>query len=122
VPIAPKFLRKGYSVVYSFFSTFVFFIEFDIKGHKVLFEDRCINGKKRQIQFDGIPFVVLGTKSYDCVHGVDRAISRKRKQKKEHIQQKVRIILILTTLLILAGTNFGGFGLMKSAKINPRQN
>ena len=76
-------------------------IEFNLKGHKLLFEDRKCVGKERQITFSGIPFAILGTKCYDCIHGVDRAISRKRKQKEDQIKQKVCIIYILQYKMFL---------------------
>ena len=64
------------------------FLEFELRGHKVLFEDMKNDKYLQQISFTGIPFMILGKKRYDCTHGVDRGISTKKKYK-EKKQKKV---------------------------------
>jgi len=40
-------------------------------------------------KFSGSPFIVVGTKHYDCTHGIDHAKSRKEKNHLEKIKEKV---------------------------------
>lgn len=68
-------------------------LEFELRGHKILFEDIKSDRYLQQISFTGIPFIILGKKRYDCTHGVDRGISTKRKYKEK--KQKKVIVFIL---------------------------
>uniref|UniRef100_A0A7M5V938 Uncharacterized protein n=1 Tax=Clytia hemisphaerica TaxID=252671 RepID=A0A7M5V938_9CNID len=56
--------------------------EITLKGRKILFQDnKSTKGRERQIHFDGIPFIIMGTKQFDCAHHKDRYIEgRKRKR------------------------------------------
>ena len=60
---------------------FAYNLEFDLRGHKIQFEDKNKDNREKDIIFTGVPFIVLGAKYYDCSHGVDRNISHKRKRK-----------------------------------------
>lgn len=59
------------------------FLELELRGHKILFEDMKNDKYLQQISFTGIPFMILGKKRYDCTHGVDRGISTKKKYKEK---------------------------------------
>ena len=54
-------------------------LEFDIKKHKILFEDVKQPNQRQQIEFSGIPFIIIGKKALDCTHGTDHSISTKKK-------------------------------------------
>ena len=54
-----------------------------------MFEERSVKNTERQIMYDGIPFIVLGTKVLDCTHGTDRM-----KLKKEKRAQKALVCAI----------------------------
>lgn len=58
----------------------------DISKHKIQFEDIKELRREQVIKYSGIPFVILGKKTFDCVYGVDRNISFKRRRFK-HINQ-----------------------------------
>ena len=45
--------------------------------HRVYWSDK-------EIEYDGIPFMVLGTKILDCHHGKDRHAKQKEDAKKRH--------------------------------------
>ena len=65
-----------------------------MKGHKILFEDKKTNDEKAEkIVFSGVPFIIVGSKHLDCTHGIDHAISRKKKQQEEKLNVKVISIL-----------------------------
>ena len=53
---------------------------FELKGHKVLFQDKNIKDCSRHLQFTGIPFIILGSTVMECAHGKDRNITHKRKR------------------------------------------
>ena len=68
----------------------MFYVEVDIlKGHKIIFEDVKSDQQGQQLKFTGVPFVVLGSKNLDCMHGTDHAISRKKKAKAKKMEEKV---------------------------------
>ena len=67
-----------------------FYLDFDITSHKILFEDKKLNGADQQIKFCGTPFVILGSQLLDCIHGVDHKVSRKKKQINETKELKVQ--------------------------------
>lgn len=47
-------------------------------NHKVFWEDpQEVKGSR--LKFDGVPFMILGTKIFDCLHGTDRKVAAKRK-------------------------------------------
>jgi len=52
----------------------------DVSKHKIQFEDIKEVGKKQCINFTGIPFIVLGAKYLDCIYGIDRNITTKKKR------------------------------------------
>ena len=56
-------------------------LEFDLSGHKILFEDKQSNIK--QIVFDGNPFIINSMQQLDCVHGKDWNLSQKKKRKEQ---------------------------------------
>ena len=45
----------------------------------------------QEIEFTGTPFIILGAKRLDCVHGVDHHISDKEKRIQQKIAEKVRL-------------------------------
>ncbi|XP_020605165.1 uncharacterized protein LOC110043995 isoform X2 [Orbicella faveolata] len=50
--------------------------------HRIFWEDsQFVDGAK--ISFNGVPFIILGSKVYDCQHGVDRNTALKRKRREE---------------------------------------
>lgn len=63
----------------------------DIKGHKIQFEDIKETDKEQQIQFSGVPFIILGARYFDCSQGVDRNIAKKisRFTKKDEQRKQV---------------------------------
>lgn len=66
-------------------------ISTDYKGktHRVFWEDtKEIKGQR--IEFDGTPFFLLGTKTYDCQHGQDRNAALKAKQQELRRQKQVK--------------------------------
>ncbi|XP_057294334.1 calcium-responsive transcription factor-like [Hydractinia symbiolongicarpus] len=58
----------------------------ELKGKCILFEDK--KSAISQIMFEGVPFIVVGTKSLDCAHGTDRNASHKKKRKENKLQNK----------------------------------
>ena len=76
---------------------FVFNIsEIDIDTHKLLFEDVRVKDRPKQIEFIGIPFIIMGKKKLGCTHGVDR----NRSLKKKRLDEKVEKVYIYTYLYI----------------------
>ena len=47
-----------------------------------------------EIDYSGIPFMILSQKVLDCSHGADRKIVVKEKKALEKNQQKVRLICL----------------------------
>ena len=54
---------------------------FDLKQHQIQFEDikRKSSTSGPRLEFDGVPFIILGKKIHDCTHGVDHDKARKVK-------------------------------------------
>ena len=77
------------SLMYLFINSFL--SDFNIVGHKLLFEDVKIAGSEQQIQFSGTPFVILGCQILDCTHGVNHKEWRKSKEEQEKLNKKVSI-------------------------------
>ena len=49
-----------------------FLLDVKLKGYSALFENiKWLDGNQ-QIRFIGVPFIIIGMKRLDCVHGVDR--------------------------------------------------
>ena len=44
--------------------------------------------------FNGIPFIILGTKVLDCQHGKDRKASAKMKDKEAKAEEKVNLLFV----------------------------
>ena len=63
-----------------------------LKGHRLLWGDYDDKENKqdehRQLQYDGVPFMILGTKTLDCHNGVDR--HKKSKKRRIEDTKKVR--------------------------------
>ena len=64
-------------------------LEFNLKEHKILFEDIKSAHSLQQIRWSGNPFIIIGKKSLDCTHGVDHSLSKKQKIKENKIKEKV---------------------------------
>ena len=73
----------------SYFLKVIIFLEYDIMKHKIMFEDRKVREKEQQIKFSGHPFVIFGSNSLDCTHGVNHHLSRKENVSKKTIERKV---------------------------------
>ena len=63
------------------------FCLFDIDTHKLLFEEVRVKDRPKQIEFVGIPFIIMGKKKFDCTHGVDRNRSLKKKRLDEKVEK-----------------------------------
>ena len=66
---------------------FLFYIsEIDIDTHKLLFTTAKVKDLPKQIEFMGIPFIIMGKKKFDCTHGVKRNRSLKKKILDENVK------------------------------------
>ena len=70
------------------------YLRFRLKGRKILFEVIKVEGSEQQIKFNSSPFIILGEKLLDCTHGVDHAISRKKRQIEKRVNNNVRNICL----------------------------
>ena len=54
--------------------TAILFVLFEIylDTHKLLFQDVRGKDRPKQIEFMGIPFIIMGNRKFDCTHGVKR--------------------------------------------------
>ena len=68
---------------------YTFILEFDIKNHKILFEDR--KGDNQQILFDGIPFIIIGNQLSQCIHGKNYHATSKKKLQDQNLKERVRV-------------------------------
>ena len=67
--------------VFTIFSnTLQYFLSLNIDTQKLLSEDVIVKDRRKQIEFMGIPFFIMGKKKFDCTHGVDRNRSLKKKR------------------------------------------
>ena len=71
----------------------VFLLDVELKGHSILFEDIKRRDAKQQIHFIGVPFIIMGMKRLDCVYGVDRCISSKRKRMGNKVKEVRYVVL-----------------------------
>lgn len=56
-------------------------------AHKIFWNDgENSRVKKCQLDFDGIPYIVLGSRIYDCQYGVDRNLNHKRRYKEAQMK------------------------------------
>ena len=70
------------------------FIDFDLAGHKILFEDKKLKDQEQQIKFNGVPFMIIGHQLLDCTHGVDHHKARKKsKEVGKKSSKKVKYII-----------------------------
>ena len=57
-------------------------LDYSKGSHRIFWEDsQLVDGAK--ISFSGVPFIILGSKVYDCQHGMDRNMAVKRKRREE---------------------------------------
>ena len=63
------------------------FLSLNIDTHKLLFEDVRVKDHLKQIEFMGIPFIIMDKKKFDCTHGVDRNRSLKKKRLDEKVEK-----------------------------------
>ena len=61
-------------------------LEFDLKEHKILFEDIKSAHSLQQIRWSGNPFIIIEKKSLDCTHGVDHSLSKNQQIKENKIK------------------------------------
>ena len=66
-----------------------------VQNHKIRWSDE---GR----DFDGIPFIILGTKVPDCQHGKDRKASAKMKAKETKAEKKVNLLFVKWNQQIVA--------------------
>ena len=52
----------------------------------MLFEDVRVKDRRKQIEFMGIPFIIMGKKKFDCTHEVDRNRSLTKKRLDEKVE------------------------------------
>ena len=71
----------------------VFLSDVELKGHAILFEDIKRRDANQQIHFVGVPFIIMGMKQLDCVHGVNGCISSKRKRMENKIKEVIFAVL-----------------------------
>ena len=70
----------------------VFLLDVEPKGHSILFEDIKRRDANQQIHFIGVPFIIMGMRQLDCVHGMDRCISSKRKRMENKIKEVIFVV------------------------------
>nr|XP_045594154.1 uncharacterized protein LOC123755474 [Procambarus clarkii] len=61
----------------------------DVKpgAHKIFWNDgENSRIKKCHLEFDGLPYIVLGSRIYDCQYGVDRNLNHKRRYKESQMK------------------------------------
>ena len=63
------------------------FLSLNIDTHKLLFEDVRVKDHLKQIEFMGIPFIIMDKRKFDCTHGVDRNRSVKKKRLDEKVEK-----------------------------------
>ena len=68
-------------------NTLQYFLSLNIDTHKLLFEDVRVKDHLKQIEFMGIPFIIMDKKKFDCTHGVDRNRSLKKKRLDEKVEK-----------------------------------
>ena len=70
------------------------FLEFEIEldKKKILFEDIKSKDGKQLIRFNGTPFVIIGTETYDCQYGMDQNVSTKKKKLNSKVVQYVSML------------------------------
>ena len=78
--ICPEFLEP---CIESYFVILFTEKEQILAQHKVYFQDPKSSKGRDGIPFDGVPFIIIGRKQYDCQHGVDRHAGEKKKRLKE---------------------------------------
>ena len=71
-----------------------FLLDVELKAHSILFEDIQRGDANQQIRFIVLSFVIMGMKGLDCVHGVDRCSSSKKKR----IENKIKEVIIFVVL------------------------
>ena len=71
----------------------VFLLDVELKGHSILFENIKRRDANQKIHFIGVPFIIMGMKRLDCVHGVDRCISSKRKGMENKVKEVRYVVL-----------------------------
>ena len=65
-------------------------LQVNIKPHRILFEDVKNVNYSRQIEFTGVPLMILGSTMMNCTHGTtDHALSRKRQKLEQKKGMKV---------------------------------
>lgn len=51
-----------------------------MKGRKVFFEDPHTVKSQPRITYDGVPFIIMGKRVYDCHQGIDRHAADKQRR------------------------------------------
>ena len=62
-------------------------LDISVQNHKIRWSDE---GR----DFNGIPFIILGTKVLDCQYGKDRKASAKMKAKETKAEKKVNLLFV----------------------------
>ena len=57
-------------------------------------KSRKIFFKGERVPFDGVPFMIIGSKIFDCQHGPDRKKNEKDKSSKQKVKYKRQLTFI----------------------------
>ena len=83
-----------------------------LNGHRLLWEDydskENNHDEHQQLQYGGVPFMVLGTRVLDCHHGVDRHLKSKKRRIED--TKKVRKKLASINIQMIIIHNFDKIG------------
>ena len=83
------------------YNTLQYFLSLNIDNHKLIFEDVRVKDHLKQIEFMGIPFIIMDKKKFDCTHGVDRNRSLKKKRLDEKVEKVYIYIYIYIFIFML---------------------
>ena len=74
---------------------FSFFTEkVEMKGKKVFFEDPHTPMSQPRIKYDGVPFIIIGKRVYDCHQGIDRHVADKQRRKSAKVTHKLILEIV----------------------------
>jgi hypothetical protein len=67
-------------------------VEIDVKNKRIYWQEFDI-GDKITVKSDGVPFIMMGRKVYDCLYGKDRNVKLKEKLRlqREEVVKRCRL-------------------------------